>query len=559
MSRIEIIEHLLELSAGIGVYLIAFRMISGNLEAVSSERLKKVFSKISDSKVISLFIGVVATVLIQSSSAVTVMTIGFVNAGIISLTQAAAIIFGGEIGTTVSGQIVALGLFNSKMIDLNILFSSMAGFGVVVSSIAKKDNSKKIGEIISGFGILFIGLGLMSSSMRSFAELDSLKVFLSQLNNVVFLTVAGAIITAIIQSSAAMTSIAITMVATGLISLEQGIYITLGANVGTCFTGVMAAFTSNTNSKRTSVIQLIFNIGGVLMVLILDAIMKSASSGTASIGIIFDRLFPGSPHFQLAMFHTVFNIASVIIVLPMTGLLVSLSEKIIPDSDEDVESERFYFIDENMLKTPAIAVSQVKKEIINMADIAMQNFNHSIHSIIDLKIENEKKFRINEKELNFLNQGLVEYIVKLTALNNISRKDYLYLSSTYKTIADIERIGDYSENILEYAGNLIEFNEKLSDTAKQETRELADLINDLYAKTMDAYQNGNRLSFIKSMKIEEKVDDLTKKMADNHIDRLGRNLCSPEAGAQFLKLASDVERIGDHLININDRDYEVSH
>ena len=559
MSQIEIIEHLLELTAGIGVYLIAFKMISGNLEAVSSDRLKKTFAKISDSKIIGLFIGIVATVLIQSSSAVTVMTIGFVNAGILSLTQAATIVFGGEIGTTVSGQIVALGLFNSETVDLNILFSSMAGLGVVLSSLAKTDNLKKTGEIVSGFGILFIGLGLMSSSMRSFAELESLKVFLSQLNNVVFLTAAGAIITAIIHSSAAMTSIAITMVATGLISLEQGIYITLGANVGTCFTGAMAAMSSNTNSKRTSVIQMIFNTGGVLLVLLIDLLIKGLSSNALSIGFLFARMFPGTPHFQLAMFHTVFNIVSVIIVLPLTDLLVSLSKKIIPDSDEDLEGERFYYIDENMLSTPAIAVSQVKKEIVNMARIAMENFNDSIASIIDLKTDNIKKFRNNEKELNFLNQGLVEYVVKLSGLSNMSRKDHQYLSSTYKTIADIERIGDYSENIMEYTENLKAFNESLSEDAKEEVRELSSLINKLYELTMDVYEDGNRATFVKSMKIEEKIDDLTQKMAKNHIKRLGKNQCSVEAGAQYLKLASDVERIGDHLININDRDYEVSH
>ena len=557
MSRIEIIEHLLELIAGIGVYLIAFKMISNNLEAASSDRLKNTFAKISDNKIIGLFIGIVATILIQSSSAVTVMTIGFVNAGILSLSQAATIVFGGEIGTTISGQIVALGLFNAKSINLNILFSSFAGLGIVLSSIAKKENLKKTGEIISGFGILFIGLGLMSSSMRSFSELNSLKLFLSQLNNVVFLMIAGAIITAIIHSSAAMTSIAITMVATGLISLEQGIYITLGANVGTCFTGVMAAMSSGTNSKRTSIIQLIFNVGGAVLVLLLDTLIQFFSHD--SIGIIFERIFPGSPHFQLAMFHTVFNIVSVLIVLPLTDLFVSLSKRIIPDNDEDRGNERLYYVDENMLKTPAIAVSQVKKEIINMAAIAMENFNDSINSIINLNLDNKKTFDNNEKQLNFLNKRLVEFIVKLTGLNNISRKDHLYLSSTYKAIADIERIGDYSENIMEYTEKLIEFDEKLSDHAKEEIRELSELINKLYDLTMDTYENGNKSSFTKSTKIEDKVDSLTKKMAKNHIARLNKKQCSAEAGAQFLKLANDVERIGDHLININDKNYEVSH
>lgn len=557
MSSIEIIEHLLKLAAGLGVYLIAFKMVSSNLEAVSSDRLKEVFSKISDNKIIGLLIGIVATVIIQSSGAVTVMTIGFVNAGILSLTQAAAIVFGGEIGTTISGQIVALGLFDSKTIDLNVLFSSMAGFGVVFSSLSKRDHLKKVGEIISGFGLLFIGLGLMSSSMRSFAELDSLKVFLAGLSNDLFLMIAGAILTAIIHSSAAMTSIAITMVATGLISLEQGIYITLGANVGTCFTGAMAAMSSNTNSKRTSLIQMIFNAGGAVLVLLIDTLLKSV--GLASIGSAFERMFPGSPHFQLAMFHTIFNIVSVIVVLPLTDALVSLSKRIIPDRETDEELERFYFVDENMLKTPVIAVSQVRKEIVNMARIAMENFNDAIASILALKVTDPEKFRNNENELNFLNRSLVEYIVKLTGSNNISRKDYLYLTSAYKTISDIERIGDYSENITEYTQKLAEFPEKLSEEAKKEIVDATDLVNQLYSLTMDTYESGKRASLVKALKVEEKIDEQTKRMSENHIDRLNKGLCSAQVGAQFLKLASDIERIGDHLTNIIDKDYEVSH
>ena len=557
MSSIEIIEHLLKLAAGLGVYLIAFKMVSSNLEAVSSDRLKEVFSRISDNKIIGLLIGIVATVIIQSSGAVTVMTIGFVNAGILSLTQAAAIVFGGEIGTTISGQIVALGLFDSKTIDLNVLFSSMAGFGVVFSSLSKRDHLKKVGEIISGFGLLFIGLGLMSSSMRSFAELDSLKVFLAGLSNDLFLMIAGAILTAIIHSSAAMTSIAITMVATGLISLEQGIYITLGANVGTCFTGAMAAMSSNTNSKRTSLIQMIFNAGGAVLVLLIDTLLKSV--GLASIGSAFERMFPGSPHFQLAMFHTIFNIVSVIVVLPLTDALVSLSKRIIPDRETGEELERFYFVDENMLKTPVIAVSQVRKEIVNMARIAMENFNDAIASILNQKVADPEKFRNNENELNFLNRSLVEYIVKLTGSNNISRKDYLYLTSAYKTISDIERIGDYSENITEYTQKLAEFPEKLSEEAKKEIVDATDLVNQLYSLTMDTYESGKRASLVKALKVEEKIDEQTKRMSENHIDRLNKGLCSAQVGAQFLKLASDIERIGDHLTNIIDKDYEVSH
>ena len=559
MNPNEILTHIMELIAGVGVYLISCSMISSNLEAVSSDRLKKLFSKVSKNKLAGVAIGALATIIIQSSGATTVMTIGFVNAGIISLTQAATLIFGGEIGTTVTGQIVALGLLDSELFDITVFFSSLAGIGVFISMFAKKDNTRCIGEIISGFGLLFIGLGMMSDSMDSFARMNELKDFLSQIDNILILIIAGALITAAIHSSAAMTSIAITMVAAGLISLEQGIYITLGANIGTCFTGAIAAMSSSTNAKRTSLMQLIFNTGGVLLLLIADLIIKLVSGNTFSFGIMFERMFADAPQVQLAMFHTFFNIASVLIVLPLTDKLVMLSERLIADDSSHSDFERFYFVDEHMLSTPSVAVSQVKKEIVNMAKIAIENFNIAIEIITKQDYKDLEKFRNNEKELNFLNQNLVEIIVKLTGMNNISHKDYRYLTSTYRTISDFERIGDYSENIVEYAQNLKEYNESFSDLALEEIDELAKNINDLYKISVDVYETGNRNEFTKAKKIEENIDKLSKKMAENHIKRLNNGKCSANVGAQYLKLSSDVERIGDHLININDHDYEISH
>ncbi len=558
MNTTQIIENLLKLSAGIGIYLIAFKIISSNLEAVSSDGLKKVFARISESKIVGILIGAFATVLIQSSSAVTVMTIGFVNAGIMSLRQAATIIFGGEIGTTISGQIVALGLFDSDFVSLNTIFSSFAGLGIIISSIAKGDTGKKTGQIISGFGMLFCGLNMMSSSMSSFAQLEELRLFLASVRSGMLLIVAGAIITAIIHSSAAMTSIAITMVAAGLISLEQGIYITLGANVGTCFTGLMAAMSSNTNSKRTSLIQLIFNTGGALIVYLIDVIVKSVTGGTMSTGILFSRMF-SAPHVQLAMFHTIFNIVSVAVVIPLTDVLVNLSVRLIPDTDDGKEGERFYFVDENMMRSPSVAVSQVNKEIVNMAAIAMQNFNASIKMMTTQDFSGMEEFRANERELNFLNQKLVEYVVKLSGTDGLSQKDAHYLSTTHRAIADIERIGDYSENITEYADNLKKDETSLSSSAQKEVRELTEIVNNLYAKTMDCYETDSKVSFMNALKLEDLIDYLTRQMGDNHIARLKSGQCTPEAGAQFIKLANDIERIGDHLINIIDHEFRTSH
>ena len=393
MNSIEIITHIMELVAGVGVYMIACSMISTNLEAVSSDRLKKLLSKVSKNKLVGVAIGALATIIIQSSGATTVMTIGFVNAGIISLSQAATLIFGGEIGTTITGQIVALGLFNGGIIDITILFSAMAGIGVFINMFAKKDNTRYIGDIISGFGLLFIGLSMMSDSMNSFAMMPELKMFLSRIDNILILVIAGALITAAIHSSSAMTSIAITMVAARLISLEQGIYITLGANIGTCFTGALAAMSSSANAKRTSLIQLIFNAGGVVLLLVSDVVIKLVTNNTFSYGIMFERMFPDTPQIQLAMFHTFFNIASALIVLPLSDQLVKLSQRLVADDKGSEETERFHFVDEHMLSTPSIAVSQVKKEIINMAKIANDNFNIAIDIITSQDYKYLENFR----------------------------------------------------------------------------------------------------------------------------------------------------------------------
>ena len=554
-----IFTNLLQLMAGIGVFLMACETMSKNLEAICSDKLKKLFSRVSNNKLVGVMIGALATVAIQSSGATTVMTIGFVNAGIISLKQAATIIFGGEIGTTITGQIVALGMFGSHNIDANILFSALAGVGVFINMFARKDKGKLLGYVLAGLGMLFVGLNMMSTSMKGFAQTEGLKLFLANIDSIFALIIAGGVLTAIIQSSSAITSIAITMAVSGLIDIRQGIYLTLGANVGTCLTGMLAAWKSGgTNARRTSMIQLIFNIGGVVLVCLIDVLIMSLSAGRVSIGKIFESLFPGLPHTQLAMFHTIFNIASVIIVLPITDMLVTLATRMVKDEQEEKASEHFYYVDENMVATPAIAVEQIRKEIINMAKIAMENFNLAIEMIRSLDFSKNEEFEHNEKQLNFLNQKLVDIIVKLTRTNGINKKDHRYLTSTYRAISDLERIGDYAENIVEYARNLQEANETFSEDALNEVDKLSGLINSLYESTMKTYQ-GDKKEFKDAQKLEEKIDRLTMNMARNHIRRLNEGTCSPSVGAQYLKLSSDAERIGDHLININDKDYVISH
>ena len=558
MQNTNFLLEFLHLLAGIGIFLTGCDIMSSNLEAVCSDRLKELLAKVSNNKIIGVLIGTVATIAIQSSGATTVMTIGFVNAHIISMKQAATIIFGGEIGTTLTGQLVALGMMGNSEIDLNFLFSSLAGLGVFINMFAKKEKVKLFGSVLTGIGLLFAGLDVMSSAMSEFSKSPALKDIIANLNSSILLILFGAILTAIIQSSTAITSIAISMVAVGLINISQGIYLTLGANVGTCLTGMLAGMKSDgANAKRTSLMQLIFNIGGVVLVYIIDLIMKMLSGGNMSFGVLFENMFPGLPHTQLAMFHTIFNISSVIIVLPLTEKLVSLTEKIIKDDAPEKRKEGFFFVDENIISTPSIAVEQIKQEIVNMANISIQNFNISMDMLKTLNFDRQKELDDNEIELNYLNKELVELIVKLGQSKKLNKKDTRYLSSTYKTIADLERIGDYAQNLSNYAKDLGE--EKFNDVIINELEVTRNLINKLYMIIIDAYKNDKRKITKQISDVRDDIVTLSNLMVKKYIKRLNDNELNSVSSGEYLKICNDTRRICDHLINLIDTDYILAH
>lgn len=550
MTAIDIISAILTLLAGVGIFLVACQMMSSNLESASSKKLKVMFKKASKSKLLGVGIGALGTAAIQSSGATTVMTIGFVNAGIISLAQAATIIYGANIGTTITAQIVALGMLGSDFISTTIIFSAFAGLGAFMALFAKKDNLKTIGGILTGFGMLFVGLELMSDSMNVFAESEGVKMFLSGIESPILLVIIGAIFTAIIQSSSVMTSIALAMVFTGLISLDQGIYITMGSNIGSCVVALMAGSTGSVNARRTAYIHLLFNCAGVLLFLIMGAVMQFMFG--VGFGALFEKLFPGGHQMQLAMFHTIFNCTTVCIMLPLTDILVSTVCRIAPDKSVKPADNlpRTYYIDNNLLSTPPIAVEQTKKEILNMAKIANDNFNRSIKVISSLDFSDVNKFRSQEKELNFLNRTLVDYVVRLSERSGLNEHDHVFLSSTFRVVRDIERIGDYAENIVEYATSLSGTGEKFSDEALKEISYLSGLINSLYEKVDIAYHKEDMEALKEAENIEDDVDDFTKKMEEMHIKRLSDGLCSSSVGAQYLSLSSNAERIADHWLNV---------
>lgn len=549
MGTTAAITAILTLLAGIGIFLIACQMMSSNLESASSSRLKKLFSKAAKSKLLGVGIGTIGTAAIQSSGATSVMTIGFVNAGIISLSQAATIIYGANIGTTVTAQIVALGMFGGgNSISTTIIFSAFAGLGAFMLLFSKKSSAQTWGGILAGFGMLFVGLSLMSSSMKDFAALDGVKTFLASIGNPILLVVLGAILTAIIQSSSVMTSIALTMVVTGLISLDQGIYLTMGSNIGSCAVAIIAGMTSGINAKRTALIHLLFNCSGVVVFLLIALILSLSGTG---FGFLFEAMFPGAPQTQLAMFHTIFNVLTVVLILPMNEALVKLVCRMIPEPKKaDDEPLRLKFVDGNMLRTPPLAVAQTKKEIIWMSELAIMNFDRAIKIITTLDFGERQVFDKTEEEINYINRTLVDFVVQLSNRSGLNERDHLYLATTFRSIRDIERIGDYAENIVEYAEALSSAGLTFSEDALGEISSLHGLIHKLYRKAMEAYETEDLKVMDEANEIEEQIDDFTKLMEDNHIARLNAGVCTPAAGAQYLELSSNSERIADHLINV---------
>ena len=549
MDITSVLIAILTLTAGIGVFLVACQTMSGNLEAAGSRGLRRLFAKTGDNKWMGVGIGIAGTAAIQSSGAVTVMVIGFVNVGIMSLTQAATIIYGSNIGTTVTAQLVALGMFGRNSISTTLIFAAFAGIGAFISLFAKSDKWKHTGGILTGFGMLFVGLNMMSSAMDEFAALPEVKTMLASIANPLLLVIIGALLTAIIQSSSVMTSIAITMVVTGLVSLDQGIYLTMGSNIGSCVVAMIAGMTSGTNAKRTALIHLIFNVMGVCIFLLIALLIRVATGGAWSFGTLFGKWFPNAPQMQLAMFHTFFNVITMLVALPLTNVLVNTACRIIPEEDVKSDSPRLQYLDPSMLSTPAVALRQLKTEIENMAEMAITNFHRSIKTITSMDYSEIDEFRKTELQLNFLNRELLRYSVTLSE-NNLNSYDQRYLNGTIRTVSDLERIGDYAENIVEYADSLKEQEAAFSQEATDEILKMEKMVDELYGEVRVAYHNKDIEALKRANEIEDRIDDLTDEMERNHIRRLNEGTCSPAVGAEYLSLAQNTERIADHLINV---------
>lgn len=567
MTASEILKQLLGLLAGIGVFLVAIKLISANLESIGGNKLKALFAKSARNTPLGVGIGAAATALVQSSGATSVMAIGFVNAGVMSLLQACAIVLGANIGTTITAQIVAFGfLGGGTTLSASVILAALAGVGALMVYFTKSEKTKSLGGLLAGLGMLFVGLSKMSGSMSVFAQNEAVQAFIASIDfpGASFVLVfAGIVLTAVIQSSSVTSSISITMLVSGLISLDQGIYLILGSNIGACVVALLAGLGASRKAKCVAFFHVLENVVRALAFLVLTELAIALSGGAFHVGAPFARLFPRAVPFQLSMFHTFYNAVSVLLFIPFTGFFVKLALRFVPgvhptapiaqieeeEENRKPDDNRLYYIDDHLLKTPPVAIQQMKNEIVNMADIAIRNFNMSLNVICNLDFTAVEDFRRNERELNFLNAEITKFAVRLSKLP-MGEEDHVFLATTFHSVSDLERIGDYAENIIEYAERLRNSHERFSPDAIAEIDNVRTLINELFANVMNVYINLDQEAMARAAAIEDEIDDVTDKMAANHIVRLDKGVCTPDVGAQYLSLASNAERVADHILNV---------
>ncbi len=538
----DIVVSILLMLAGTGVFRIGINMMGSNLETLAGSKIRTIFDKISGNRFTGLLTGAGVTAVIQSSGATTVMVVGFVNAGLMTLVQATPIIMGANIGTTITAQIVQL-----ESLGITAWFAVLTAIGAFMQMLSKKDTIQKIGSLLAGLGMIFVGLNVMKESMSIFQEIPAIQNILVNTTNPAILILVALALTALVQSSSATTGIMITLAASVNIPIKSIMFATLGVNIGSCVTSIIASFGTNTNAKRASLIHLLFNsIGAIVFFPIIY---------WAPLDKWFELMFPDLIATQSAMFHTFFNVTMTILLLPFVKTLVWIATKMIPDkkSKDEVEEnylqERFKYIDKRILSTPAIAINQTKHEILLMSEIAYKNFKLSLSCAKNGRVEKQEKFANREKHLNFLNREISKFLVELSA-KEISFKDELMLASFYHVVSDLERVGDYSENIMEYAEELQKLKTTFSDAALKQIDEMTDAIHKVFENSIKAFEYQDMEILEVVYKYEDMVDDFKMQLDRDHIKRLNSNQCSANTGAVYLSLVSNLERISDHMQNI---------
>lgn len=532
------VANILSMAGGLGLFLFGIRTMGDGLENAAGAKLKRMLEVLTGNRFLAVLIGFVVTAIIQSSTATTVMVVGFVNAGMMSLAQAVGVIMGANIGTTVTSLLIALN------------FSSVAAAAVLVGVIlmlaSKKTVVKNLGAIFTGFGLLFLGIDMMSDSMAPLRDSAGFMNFIVTVSESplrpLFGIILGIVMTAVLQSSSASVGVLQTLAMQGLVPLKFSVFVLFGQNIGTCLTALFSTVGAKKNSKRAAVIHLLFNLIGT-GIFILIALLTPYVEW-------IEKLSP-DPMAQIAISHIVFNIVSTVVMFPFAKVLVKLSCLLVPGKDDSESEMHCKFIDDRLLNTPPFAVMQVSKEVARMAKLARDNFETSAHALINRSDKDLDKVMENEEIINYLNHHITSYLVKLNALD-ITDSDSDYIARVFHAINDIERVGDHAINLAEAAQHNIGEGLKFSDPAREELNQLCGSVVTLLERSMAAFDNQS-LSDNEAKELsdlEEHIDDLTLECQDSHIFRLNRKECNTEAGMLYLNTITDFERVGDHAINI---------
>ena len=538
----QLIESLIWLLAGVGVFIVGMNFMSDALEKSAGMGMQRLLEKISNNRFSGVGIGAGVTAIIQSSSATSVMVIGLVNAGVMTLMQATPIIMGANIGTTITGVLVALknDYFNMAMYLL--------AFAGVMMGFFQKEKVKLAGSLCCGLGLIFVGLNIMSSE-QAFGNPLVESLFTDIFETIDFpllLILVGIIFTALIQSSSAATGVVITMVGTSVLPLELALFIILGANIGTCVTALLASVGANANSKRVALIHFTFNfIGTALFAAIIWIFRESVVDFLVS-------LLPGNDAMSLQMrvsaFHVVFNVTTTVILLPFVRQLVDYSCRVIKDKKDLKDALSLKFVDERLLSTPPVAVMQVKKEIEYMLSLVEENIRLSFVAMRTGSAEHDKTIRKNEEIIDFTNSALTHFLIKLTT--DLDESDEALVGSYFHVLNDLERIGDHAENFHEIGMEMIGKKISFSERARGGIVTMRESVMQMLAIAKDAFENLNRADLPKLTELEDGVDGMKKELIAGHFARLSEGNCSVDVSPYYSSVITGLERVADHLVNV---------
>ena len=544
-TPMEFVVAVMGLLGGLGVLLYGFKVLSESIEKLANDKLRGWFGKTSGtSRFAGLGIGIVTTTIIQSSSATTVMTVGFVNAGVMSLTMATAVIMGANIGTTITAQIAALSAF-----EFAAFLLPLAAVGIFMDMLCRNDKVKTFGMILGGLGLVFVALDVMSTSMAVFEQSTWFTDALQAISNPFLLILIGMAFTALVQSSSAVTSIIVALVSSGNVIIGDGgnsvLFLILGTNIGTCITAILSSIGANTNAKRAALIHLMFNVFGTIIFTVMLLIWKDFNKMT------FQSWFANAPATQIAMFHTFFNTICVILFFPFINVFVKLACLIIRDKKgaKDVSKEINTFLDERLLETPAIAVLQAKKEIARIAGESEETLKNALECFYAKNTTGTENVREQIRKINEESRRLTQFLIKLSS-SEVSYGDEKTVSAMHSAMADVLRIADLADNMVKYTNHYVNDGLIFSDQVIEEIKLMSDKIDRLFSESMLAFNDSDVTASVRAEEVENEIDTLRRHIIDNHIKRLNEGKCQPQSSSILINLVGNLERAADHILNL---------